>query len=264
MRAEHQDHSAGTTKRASPPRRSGGLLRALRLIASVVAAVVVILAWAGCELTGRVRHKEELEHVDASPGPARELGPPEFQFEDHTCGLHALRIVYRAHGLDPDAERLRERLGVDTPAVPKAPTTTGTLHPDLLRVLAQDHFDSSFIDPDQEGVAARFEALLASASGSAPAVLLLIDLGNAALHWVAAARSERAGHVRVWDSLVREPYDEPLESYLRERVVSVVTVTPNARLDVRPLKPLYSAGLAEMWRVKRRMDARAALRSSSR
>lgn len=244
-------------------RKRAGLLRVQRVASGVAAVSVALLAWAGCELTGRVRRKEELEHVEVAPSPARELGAPELQLEDHTCGLHALRLVYRAHGLDPDEERLRERLGVDTPAIPKAPSTTGTLHPDLLRVLRQDHFDTAFIDPDIDGAAPRLESLLTTPLASAP-VLLLVDLGNETLHWVAGARSDRAGHVRVWDSLVREPYDEPLEAYLRERVLSIVSVKPHARVDVEPLEPVYAEGLAEMWRVARRMDARRGARATSR
>ncbi len=263
VRFEEPERVGADSKGPAIARMRAGLVRFLRAASCVAAVSVVLVAWAGCELTGRVRRKEELEHVDASPTPARELGPPELQLEDHTCGLHALRIVYRAHGLDPDAERLRERLGVDTPALPKAPSTTGTLHPDLMRVLRQDHFDTALIDPDLEGAATRLESLLTTPLASAP-VLLLVDLGNEALHWVAAARSERAGHVRVWDSLVREPYDEPLDSYLRQRVLSIVMVTPHARVDVEPLESVYAEGLAEMWRVARRMDARRGARATSR
>ena len=66
-----------------------------------------------------------IAHPDASPtsNPGRPI--LEAQSEGHTCGVHALSTLYRAYGLDPDRERIRWRLGVDTKAVFWAKDTTG-------------------------------------------------------------------------------------------------------------------------------------------
>ena len=93
---------------------------------------------------------------DLNPSPSSVLQPPlprplallaEMQTEGSTCGLHALSSVYRAHGLNGEVFRLRARLGIDIPALPFLEHTTGTLQPDLLRVLAQDGFRGTLLKP---------------------------------------------------------------------------------------------------------------------
>ncbi len=235
-------------------RKRPSVRRGLRWIVGGAAFIGLVAGWAACHLTERVRTKERLPHADASPHPAHELGAPELQVEDHTCGFHSLSIVYRAHGLDPEQEQLRARLGVDVPAIPKDSSTTGTLHPDLLRVLRQDRFDSSFLDPDAEDTPATLERL--TAAGRA-ALVLIQRAESGGLHWVAVSRSSVPGHVRVFDSLVSEPYDVRTREYLRERVLSVVTIEPDPGAGFANPKSVYAEGIAEMWRVKQRLAARS-------
>ena len=66
---------------------------------------------------------------------------PDIQTEGFTCGVHAVHAIYRAYGLDPEEERVRWHLGVDTKAVFWMEDSTGALHPDVFMVLRQDGFE---------------------------------------------------------------------------------------------------------------------------
>ncbi len=144
---------------------------------------------------------------------------PDQQTEPHTCGYHSIRAVYTAYGLDPDERRLRFRLGVDKPLNNLLPDSRGTIHPDMIRVLEQDGFACRVLLPWQDGAA----PLLA---GHLRAGHLAIALTRANdLHWVVLSRSTDEV-VLVADSLVEEPYAEPLDSYLDERVYSLLLVEP--------------------------------------
>lgn len=230
------------------------LRRWLRWIVGGVALSGMVAGWAACHLTERVRRKEQLPHAQIEPHAALELGAPELQVEDHTCGFHSLSIVYRAHGLDPEREQLRARLGVDVPAIPSDSSTTGTLHPDLLRVLRQDHFACAFLDPEAQDALSSLER--ETAAGRA-ALVLIQRAESGGLHWVAVSRSSVPGHVRVFDSLVPAPYDVNASEYLHERVLSVLTIEPDPRVEFSSPKSVYADGLAEMWRVKQRLAARS-------
>lgn len=63
---------------------------------------------------------------------------PEKQIDTFSCGFHALSSIYRSHGVDPRLANLRRRLGTSVPAIPFVQDSTGTLQPDLFRVLRQD------------------------------------------------------------------------------------------------------------------------------
>jgi len=227
--------------------------RLVRVTGTVVVVLTVAAAWTACRYSRRASFKEELPHPDDAPQLAQPPGPPEVQFEDHTCGLHSLALVYRVHGLDPERERLRERLGVDVAAIESDPSTNGTLHPDLLRVLRQDHFDARCLDlagKDPSGAIQR-----AVAPGHLALVLIALP-GSDTLHWVAAGRSDEAGRLRIFDSLVREPYEVVLDEYLERTVLSVVTIAPDPNVEFISAKSTYSEGIAEMWRVWPRLKAR--------
>jgi hypothetical protein len=89
-----------------------------------------------------------------SPSPDNTIPLPtpdelliERQTEVHTCGWHTLSSIYRAHALDRTRFRLRERLGVDVPAIPTRVESTGTVQPDMMRVLHQDGFLAHSLNP---------------------------------------------------------------------------------------------------------------------
>lgn len=226
----------------------------MRVGCTVALVLTVAAAWTACSYARRAFSKERLPHAEDTPLPVQRPGPPEVQFEQHTCGLHALALIYRAHGLDPEREHLRERLGVDVAAIEGKPGTNGTLHPDLLRVLRQDHFDARCLDLDAQDAAL---ALLRVVSSGHPALILIALPDSDVLHWVAAGSADATGRLRIYDSLVREPYDVELDEYLERQALSVVSIVADPNVQFASAKSTYSEALAEMWRVWRRLNARA-------
>jgi hypothetical protein len=148
---------------------------------------------------------------------------PEAQFESHTCGWHALRVIYKAYGLNPDEANLRFRLGVDVPANPLDGKSTGTLQPDLLRVLVQDGFAYERLPLDDEVKAAN--ALEGHVQGGHMAAVLIRRRENGNMHWV-AVRKGVAGQVTVLDSLFPEAYPEQSLAFVRECVLSGFLISP--------------------------------------
>ena len=146
---------------------------------------------------------------------------PEQQTEGHTCGMHALRAAYRGYGLEPDEFDLRFRLGVDTAAVPGDGTSTGTLPPDLLRVLPQDGFAYTLLPLEDAGAEAQLKRHLRRGQ----VALALVEVTG--LHWVAldAAPGDR---LRVVDSLSPQPYDVATPQFLGDQALSVVLIEPAA------------------------------------
>jgi hypothetical protein len=216
-----------------------------------VLAVVVSGVWSR-SVKDRVDFKRNLPHEnrDVLANEIRELSP-EIQFEDDTCGLHALRTVYRAYGLDPDAENLRARLGLDVPANPADAASTGTLQFDLLRVLAQDGFVYTLLDPVSPESPSR---LLDHMEGRQAAIALIRRRENGNLHWVALSRGN-GERVRVADSLFPRPYPEPAVDFLRECVVSCVLVeaAPSGANGAVPVQQAEHDGLREMMRTPARL-----------
>ena len=90
---------------------------------------------------------------DPSPDRTRPLPQPRKtpviteQTEPHTCGWHTLSSIYTTHRLNPNRLQLRERLGVDAPALPGISGSTGTVQPDMVRVLSQDGFLTTSLAP---------------------------------------------------------------------------------------------------------------------
>ena len=146
---------------------------------------------------------------------------PEVQTEAHTCGLHALSSVYTAYGLDPAALRLRFRLGTDKPASTLVSDSTGTIHPDMLRVLGQDGFETSVLRPGGEQTPRRLREHL---DAGHPALALTKPSG---FHWVVVAGREGES-VLICDSLAREKYARRIEDYLRDEVCSLLLLEPEA------------------------------------
>lgn len=165
------------------------------------------------------------EKFGPSPVPLRLPSPtpgdfaPETQTEPHTCGLHSMNVIYRAYGLNPDDAKLRFRLGTDIPVNLFAPGTTGTIHPDILRVLEQDGFTSEVLVANEE-LASRLESHLTTGH---PAMVLV---KASTWHWVVACGIDEKRNVTICDSLKPETYQEPLGSYAADRAQSVLLIRP--------------------------------------
>ncbi|MCC6798176.1 MAG: hypothetical protein IT366_23890 [Candidatus Hydrogenedentes bacterium] len=152
---------------------------------------------------------------------------PEIQMESHTCGLHTLRTIYSAFGLNPDLENLRFRLGVDRPANPLDPESIGTLQPDMFRVLLQDGFEFERLVVSKPNVN---EELVKALKNNKLAAALIRRRQNGNLHWV-VLRSESDSKVTVIDSLEAKPYSEPLPGFIDECLLSCILVAPAAAPD---------------------------------
>ncbi len=201
-------------------------------------------------MTIRVIQKGRAWHADASPEEMAQTLEGEFQTEPHTCGWHALSAIYRGYGLDPERENLRFRLGTDRAATIVGEESKGTLHPDIFRVLVQDQFDCEIIAPETPEAANRLrEHLMAGQK----ALLLVIQSGSHALHWVAADGFKGEALIIV-DSLKAESVEQPLARYLQSEVLSILAIYPE--MGSRRLKDPHSAGIQEMKRVYHRMRGR--------
>ncbi|MCB1228782.1 MAG: hypothetical protein KDN19_00855 [Verrucomicrobiae bacterium] len=199
--------------------------------------------------TNRIDEKMLASHAISHPDRAAEILWPEQQFENHTCGLHALSAIYRGFGLNPESENLRIRLGVDIPAVPIDSTTTGTLHPDLLRVLAEDELAWRMIDPSLANATGEIAQSLAARH---PLLILISRPENGHLHWIAADRFD-GQNLRVIDSLKASPTFFELDVFLRDQALSVIEIMP-APNDFKPNAHLE--GILEMNAVRQRLAAR--------
>jgi hypothetical protein len=160
-----------------------------------------------------------------APGPvtlADHPGPilPEVQTEPHTCGFHSLSAVYRAYGLEPASLNLRFRLGTDARLNLLAPESTGTVHPDILRVLEQDGFAPRVVNPLD------LDAALAHHLDSGHPALVLTKVNS--WHWVVAA-SRRDGRLLICDSLRPQPYEVDEAGYLRDSVFGLILIRPRGQ-----------------------------------
>ncbi len=161
-------------------------------------------------------------HTDQRPCAMPVSYTLEEQTEGFTCGVHALSTVYKAYGLDPEAERIRWRLGVDTKAVAWMGDSTGALLPDMWMVLVQDYFDvHEMISYD--GWA--WSELGAHLDRGHPAVLLIKRRENGNLHWVVATRTLPSDMIEIYDSLFDESYAETPD-FLSYHIVTAMLVKP--------------------------------------
>ncbi len=198
----------------------------------------------------RVSSKTNAPYEPGGPSVRQGDATPILQLESHTCGLLSLSAAYEIYGLSPDAKNLRFRLGVDRVAHPFDETSTGTLHPDLFRVLAQDQFRWTLIDPDAEDAATR---LARHVDRGNVALLLIARRQNGRLHWVLTDGRE-GGALRIVDSLAAAPYPEPIDDFVGEFVLSIVALEPADR-ELPTSTAAHAEGLAEMARVSERMNA---------
>ena len=183
---------------------------------------------------------------DNVPRPTGVAGTPtaEQQTEAHTCGLHAMRSMYAAYGLDVGRYDLRLRLGTDHPAMRVNKDSTGTLHPDLYRVLAQDGFAVDVLDLDADAASQALQNHLAWEQ------LALAVVYRSTYHWVLLGPSGRGGEVAVYDSLQAEPGRMSIEALLDE-ALSITLVEPSTG-EAISATDAHAEGLAEMGRLYQR------------
>lgn len=181
--------------------------------------------------------------------PGAVAGTPiaEAQTEPHTCGLHAMRSLYVAYGLDPQQHDLRFRLGTDEPAMRADSQSTGTLHPDLYRVLAQDGFSIDAIDLEDDSAASDLQTHLDQAQ------LALAVVYRSTYHWVLIGAGDRAGELVIYDSLHADPIVEPMDDFLPE-ALSITLVKPLGSDTGRSASSAHTAGLSEMARLYQRKE----------
>lgn len=199
------------------PRPVARIVRRAALVISLLAVPGLVLSF--CVGSPRYYREKYSAVGPARPTSRADFAHPDKQVEPHTCGFHAMSSVYRAYGLDPDALRLRFRLGVDKPFTNLLPELRGTIHPDLLRVLDQDGFRVTSIDPQGVDAAERLAAHLDSGQ---VAIALIRVTG---LHWIVIA-GQREGHLVICDSLKDSTYEEAAGPYLADRVYSLLLIKP--------------------------------------
>ena len=191
-------------------------------------------------------------------GPRALPGMPERvpQTLPHTCGLRAMESAYRAYGMDPDLCDIRYRLGTDFSAIPIDPDSTGTLHPDILRVLAQDGFTTTLIDLDQADAADRLEAHLSRGH------LALAVVYRSTFHWVLLAPPERTrdddgAQLWLFDSLAEGHTEHGIAEYVENETLSVILIHPRNANESEPSRShQHLIGTQEMARTYRRQQAR--------
>lgn len=221
-----------TGRFASPAKQANVMFRGIKTISSRVfrwcwrhkiwTAVIITLGVLSITPIVIITRTWFIVHTDERPN-ARPAGYVlEEQTEGFTCGVHSLSTVYQAYGLDPEAERIRWRLGVDTKAVFYMSDSTGALHPDMWMVLTQDFFEIHAIDPGRPGA---WDAMRVHLLSDRPIVLLIKRRENSNLHWVVATRSFKDGTIEVYDSLFDEPYTESAD-FLDNHIVTAMLVKP--------------------------------------
>jgi hypothetical protein len=195
--------------------------RRLLLLTALVAPPATFLTFC---VGSPAYYRDKFSPAANSVQPAASPGAivPEVQTEPHTCGLHSLSAIYIAYGLDPEALRLRFRLGTDKRFNNLAPSSRGTIHPDMLRVLRQDGFQVRVLFPGGEDTSRRLRDHLDSGH---PAVALT---KRSELHWVIISGRDGDDAV-VCDSLDPAPYRRPLAEYVSGDVYSLMLVAPARR-----------------------------------
>jgi len=173
---------APTDTQTTKPRRR--LLRVIALLLLVFSIPIILFA-PGC-LGRMVGGKYGGVEVGNGPSATPDRPVRVEQTLPHTCGLRAMEAAYTAYGLDPEAMDLRYRLGTDFAALPVDPESTGTLHPDILRVLAQDGFATTIVDLEADDATQQLTDHLANGQ------LALAVVYRSTYHWVLLAPGDAA------------------------------------------------------------------------
>jgi len=147
---------------------------------------------------------------------------PEVQVDEFSCGFHALSAIYRSHGVDPEEADLRYRLGTSARAIPFIKDSTGTLQPDLFRVLKQDGFEAETLRLSKRTTK---DALIEHLEGGLYALALTQTENAGGLHWVVFTDYAR-GQVTVADSLEPELQRQDLGELIEGNLLSVTLITP--------------------------------------
>lgn len=237
---------APTKRPASRTRRR--VLRTLAVLLCVLTLPVILFA-PGC-LTRMAGGKYGGVAIDTGPNPTAKRPVRVEQSLPHTCGLRAMEAAYFAYGLDPDALNIRYRLGTDYAAVPTDPTSTGTLHPDLLRVLAQDGFTTTVLDLDQP------DALQQLADHLGRDQLALTVVYRSTYHWMVLA-DDGPGRVWVVDSLSAEGTSHGIDGFIEDQALSIILIAPrDTSADAPSRNAQHLLGTREMARTYDRQQAR--------
>ncbi len=144
---------------------------------------------------------------------------PVKQTDPHTCGYCGIVAVYNAYGLDHQAAGLRFRLGTDVQLNQLVDSSTGTIPPDMTRVLEQDGFTTQTVSAANDQMAA---LTLAHLRAGHPALAVIKVKG---LHWVVLT-AEHDGQVTVCDSLHDDLYTKSAATYLKDEVYGVMLILP--------------------------------------
>lgn len=212
---DQQPSQAGSDGQSSPP-RYGRLARRVCLVVCLLAVPIALTFCVGSPLYYSGKYSGSLPaHPTVMPGPIE----PEQQTEPHTCGLHALSSLYKAYGLDPERQQLRFRLGVDKPLNNLVPSSRGSIHPDMLRVLEQDGFDCALLLQNNEDNLLRLTDHLDA--GHLAVALTKVN----EFHWVVLCGIQ-GDDVRVCDSLKPEIAVEPMRAFVDERTYTLMLVRP--------------------------------------
>ncbi len=174
---------------------------------------------------------------------------PEQQIENHTCGLHALRSIYQAHGLPPDDHKLRKRLGIDRPAIPFMHSTQGALQPDICRVLSQDGFLLKLLNLEDDNPIVQLDDHL---SKSWKALALIKKPENGALHWIVIEKGNELEFTTV-DSQQPVPKLIIKSEFLQRLAITVFLVEPNPKPTRECIELAHRLGIAAMKQTPLRM-----------
>ena len=181
---------------------------------------------------------------------------PEVQQEPHTCGVHTMRSLYRAHKLNPDEHNLRFRLGADIPAFTALASSTGIVQPDLCRVLAQDGFHVRVTDPEDTSAN---QQLVNHLAAGWKCVALIRRPQNGHLHWVLVQSSSAEPGigadlktVELVDSLEFDPVVVDLSEFLRFQAVTLIFPEPSGASEPS-IRKAYRQGIRALRNTPDRM-----------
>ncbi|MFK7789875.1 MAG: hypothetical protein AB8C95_10350 [Phycisphaeraceae bacterium] len=214
----------------------------LLVVVSVLTACILLPDFIGQINAGKY---EPVDTDVPRPTGVAALPVAEVQTEPHTCGLHAMRSMYSAYGLNADQYDLRFRLGTDQPAMRVDSETTGTLHPDLYRVLAQDGFTIDLLDLDADIASTALQNHLAWQQ------LSLALVYRSTYHWVLIGPSESPDKCVIYDSLHAEPIVKSIDTFLQE-ALSITLVQPAIQEGAISITDAHTEGLAETARLYKR------------